>query len=854
MGEGRGGARRQRRAGRRLDALRPLSGGAALHTGWRLAAALFAWLAGAGAQMFQPVLAPARDDLRLCVAALASAALGLALFHARRARVRGAGAALLLAGLALAGFGSTAWRASQRLAESLSPAFEGRTVLVTGVIASLPQRLPGATRFVFEVESAQTLQREPVALPGRLMIGWYHDERADESDEANRPAAADGERADVRAGQRWRLPLRLKRPHGSLNPGGFDYELWLFEQRVRAAGYVHPQAGASPQQLADGGDHWIDRLRQHLRDAIDARVPDATAAGVLAALAVGDEGAIGHADWQVFRSTGVPHLVVISGLHVTMIAWFAMGAVGWLWRRSAACMLWCPAPLAARWGGLLLAVGYALLAGWGVPAQRAVWMLAATTLLGALGLRWPWPLVLLAAAALVVLIDPWALLQPGFWLSFAAVALLMSSSPARADVAPADDSRAPALRRLLRRLGRHLGEGARTQAVATFGLAPLTLVIFRQISLVAFAANLVSIPLVTLVITPLALLGALLPPLWSVAAWVVEAWMHVLAWVAAWPRAVWTVPAAPAWAMALGLLAGALVMLPLPWRLRWLALPLALPLLWPAPPRPAAGRFELLAADIGQGTAVLLRTRSHLLLFDTGPQYGPDSDAGDRVLLPLLRTLGEGPLDLLMLSHSDLDHVGGAAAILGAWPVRLISSSLPAGHPLLQRGVPHRPCSAGQHWEWDGVRFDVLSPRAEALHWPAGAKPPKPNFLSCVLRVVDAQGKAALLTGDAEAPQEAQMLATYGAPGLRADVLIVPHHGSRTSSSAPFLDAVRPRVAVVQAGYRNRFGHPAPDVVARYDARGIAVVRSDRCGAWQWRADAASCERDVERRYWQFVP
>jgi competence protein ComEC len=378
------------------------------------------------------------------------------------------------------------------------------------------------------------------------------------------------------------------------------------------------------------------------------------------------------------------------------------------------------------------------------------------------------------------------------------------------------------------------------------------LVFFQQISLVGFVANLVAIPLVTLLITPLALLGVLLPPLWLLDAWLVQSLAAFLKALAAAPLAVWSAGVAPGWAAACGLLAGALAVLPLPLRLRLLALPLCLPLLWPVLPRPAAGQFEVLAADIGQGTAVLVRTQQRLLVFDTGPSYSAEADAGGRVLLPLLRALGESQIDLLMLSHRDSDHVGGAATVMAGLPVRALSTSLTPDHPLLAKGVPHTRCDAGQSWVWDAVRFEVLQPPA-AAH----ALGLKANALSCVLRV-QGQGQSILLTGDIEAAQEAALV-QHQTNRLASDVLLVPHHGSRTSSTAAFLDAVQPKVALVQAAYRSRFGHPAPDVVARYAERGIGLVRSDRCGAWRWRtADGLAnaggvlgvCQRETARRYW----
>jgi len=481
-------------------------------------------------------------------------------------------------------------------------------------------------------------------------------------------------------------------------------------------------------------------------------------------------------------------------------------------------------------------------------------MIAAVVLLQTLGRRWPLLPVLLAAAVVVTLLDPWALLQPGFWLSFVAVGLLVGSEPV---TGPMTGRSTPLSSNWRERAGATLRAGLRTQVVATVGLAPLSMVFFQQVSLVGFAANLLAIPVVTLIVTPLALLGVLLPPLWQAAAALVALLSAALQFLASWPLAVWTAAAAPGWAMAAGLLAGTLAVLPLPWRLRLLALPLMLPLLLPPVARPAPGQFEVVAADVGQGTAVLVRTANHLLVYDAGPRYSPEADAGQRVLLPLLRARGERHVDHLVLSHRDSDHVGGAASLLAGLPVRAISSSLTADHALRQPeqggGVPHHDCVAGQGWEWDGVRFEMLHPLPGAAALAA-----KPNAVSCVLRV-QGQASSLLLAGDIEAAQEAALLERVDrGAALRSELLIVPHHGSRTSSTAAFLDAVAPRVAVVQAAYRSRFGHPAPDVLERYTARGIEVVRSDACGAWTLpgaaeaaqAAPPAVCERRAARRYW----
>jgi competence protein ComEC len=266
-------------------------------------------------------------------------------------------------------------------------------------------------------------------------------------------------------------------------------------------------------------------------------------------------------------------------------------------------------------------------------------------------------------------------------------------------------------------------------------------------------------------------------------------------------------------------------------------------LLW-QPLRPPAGQFELLAADVGQGNALIVRTAGHTLVYDAGPRFSRESDAGHRVLVPLLRAFGER-VDTLVLSHRDSDHIGGAAAVLAMQPQAALLSSIEAGHEL-QALRPSTRCAAGQRWLWDGVSFEVLHPAPADYQLPH-----KSNAMSCVLRISNGSNSA-LLAGDIELAQE-QRLVAAGAT-LKADVLLVPHHGSKTSSSADFLDAVQPALALVQAGYRNRFGHPAPAVLARYRERGIVLLASPACGAAAWasqRPAELGCQRQAAPRYWQ---
>lgn len=780
----------------------------------------------------------------------------------------GARAAVALSAFALLAFSLCGLRAVHFSAQGLDPALEGRDVAVTGVVAAMTQRNETGLRFRLEVESA-TAGGAPVRIPPQLYLGWYGGTSG--PDDVSR---AQQQAPELRAGERWQMTLRLKAPHGNVNPHGFDYELWLWEQGLQATGYV--RAGprdAPPRRIAQTWRHPVERARQDVRDAVFGHVTDRKTAGLLAALVVGDQNAIDRADWDVFRATGVAHLMSISGLHITMFAWAAGLLAGALWRRSQRlCLAW-PAQHAALAGGMLLAAGYALFSGWGVPAQRTVWMLATVGLLRLSGRRWPWPHVWLLACAVVVALDPWALLQPGFWLSFVAVGVLFATdSGARRAAAPGRAARPGARDRALRAAA-GLGAMAREQWVITLALTPLTLLLFGQVSVVGLLANALAIPWVTLVVTPLALAGVLLAPLWDAAAWAVQALAVYLEWLAALPFATISTAAPPLWTGAAGVLGGVLLAMRLPWHARALGLPLLLPvLLWQAA-RPAQGQFELLAADIGQGNAVIVRTAAHTLVYDSGPRYSPESDAGHRVLVPLLRALDE-KVDTLVLSHRDADHTGGAVAVLRMQPQAALLSSIEDGHEL-QALRKARRCTAGQRWRWDGVDFEVLHPAASDYE-AAG----KPNSMSCVLRVSNG-ARTALLAGDIEQPQEARLIAAFAPVGaqrvdaradpailrpaqagpaplppdglLRADVLLVPHHGSKTSSSEAFLDAVQPSLALVQAGYRNRFGHPAQLVLERYRKRGIAVVDSPRCGAAQWSSVDASrltCQRELAPRYW----
>jgi competence protein ComEC len=806
---------------------------------------LLAWVGGVAAQLQQAALWPLAVYMALLLAGLLLTGL-LAVPESGWQRLRAhryrACRRMILAVLAggLCAYGLTGARAAHFAAQALAPALEGIDLVVSGRVASLPRGTERGERFEFAVESAQW-QGRAVSLPERLQLSWYTQPLSAVWTE---PLASPQQGPGLRAGDRWRFTVRLRSPHGNANPHGFDRERWLWEQGIGATGYVRTGArDPAPEHLGPSGRHPLERARQWVAQRIAQQVSDGRSAGVLAALVVGEQSAIERDDWDLFRITGVAHLMSISGLHVTLFAWLATALIARLWRLLAPhwpqALLGAPAPLAAGVGGVALALLYALFSGWGVPAQRTVLMLAVVVGLRLMVRPWPWPVVWLLAMAAVLVLDPWAWLQPGFWLSFVAVGILFASDPGRRSAAPAQAALGWAQRTVRATTGL-----VREQGVVTVALAPLTLLLFGQFSLVGLVANLLAIPAVTLVITPLALLGVFLTPLWTMAALAVQALGAVLAWLGHWSWSAVYVAVPPLPLALAAVLGGVLLVLRLPWAVRGAGLLLAWPLLLWSPPRPHLGQFELLAVDVGQGSAVLVRTATHSLLYDTGPRYSPDSDAGQRVVVPLLRALGERP-DAVVVSHKDIDHAGGMEAVRATWPqARWLSSFDEA---------PERRCVAGQRWQWDGVDFEVLHPQPEHYR-PDGTGLLSSNAMSCVLWV-KAGSQSAWLGGDIDAAQETRL--SMARPDMRATVLLAPHHGSKSSSSPVLLNTLQPRWVLVQSGYRNRFGHPAPLVLDRYRQRGIPWVTTPECGAATWRSaqpEMVHCHRQARLRYWHWRP
>ena len=741
-----------------------------------------------------------------------------ALLHVR-SRLSRACARLALAMLACgAGLFWAAGAAHVRMADALPSAWEGRDIEIVGVVASLPQSYEQSVRFELDVGEVLT---PGARVPRRIVLSWW-----------GRPDAL----PQVRAGERWRLGVRLKRPHGMANPHGFDYEAWLLERGVRATGHVRPRASYERlSAMVHRPSYWVERVRESLRARILAALADRPYAGVIAALAVGDQRAIPAHQWQTFTRTGVNHLMSISGLHVTMVSGLAYALALVLWRRSARLTLRLPAAKAAALAGVAAAFLYTLLAGFAVPAQRTLYMVCVVAVALWCGFMSRASVVLAAALLIVLLIDPWAITSAGFWLSFGAVAAILLV--------------------MVNRVAQPgwLSGWMRTQTAVTVALLPLLLGLFQQVSLISPIANAFAIPVVSLAVVPLALLGMLLPfdAVLHLAHLIMAGCMVALEWMSALPDAVWQQHAPVGWTLAVGIAGALWLMLPRGMPGRWLGAIACLPLFLVMPPAPRPGEVQLTVLDVGQGLSVVVRTANHALLYDTGPAFGPGADSGNRIIAPYLRAVGVRRLDGMVVSHDDIDHAGGAVSVLQALPVAWVGSSLPDMDPLPLIADEAFRCAAGQGWTWDGVRFEVLHPGAASTD-----QKHRENDRSCVVRI-SAPGGTVVLPGDIEKRAEESLLAR-GAD-LSATVLVAPHHGSKTSSTPAFINAVAPQTVIFPAGYRNRFGHPHPDVVQRYRDFGSAIHRTDRDGAVlvtlppdgpitvdRWRA--------LHRRYWLEAP
>lgn len=713
-----------------------------------------------------------------------------------------------------------------RMSDALPKAWERQSIQLVGVVATMPQQQERGMRFEFDVERVLT---PDAIVPKHISLSEYTQSFGEAGAEA-RDALL---KSSYKAGERWRLTVRLKRPHGTLNPHGFDFESWALERNIRAGGYVRQDVGN--QRLAKfvwRPSYLVEAARERIAERMRHVLGDRPYAGVLRALAIGDDDAISLNDWQVFLRTGVTHLISISGLHITMLSGMFYALVYALWRRSEVLTLRLPARKAATVAGVLVALSYALVAGFSVPTQRTLYMLAVFAV--ALWVRRNLAIsqVLAYALFVVVLLDPWATLSAGFWLSFGAVAILAYGLGGRLHKP------------------HWLRDGVRTQWAITIGSLPILIALFGQVSIISPVANAIAIPVISLLVVPTTLLGALLPFDWALilSHSIMAYCMQCLIWLSNLPIASWQQQAPPVWAIITATFGVAWVLLPRGFPLRWIGYAGLLPMFLIEPPPLAHGAMKVAVIDVGQGLATVVRTRNHQLLYDAGPTYSTQADAGNRIIVPYLRGEGIARLSAFMVSHNDNDHSGGMASVLKEVPVGWLLSSLPEDSEVLQP-FQHKRCMAGQRWQWDGVRFEVLHPSLESYDNESVTD----NNRSCVLKVMSQFGSL-LLTGDIERQAEAELL-DVALDKLRSDVLIAPHHGSKTSSTMGFVEVVNPSVVIFTMGYLNRFNHPKQKIVERYEAINAQAYRSDRDGAVlldytkqktisikRWRAE--------QKRYW----
>ena len=684
-------------------------------------------------------------------------------------------------------------RAHWVLDVALPTELQGKDILVTGVVASIPIEDKRKRRFEFNIE---TMEFEGKQIPsiGKVRLSWYGKRGKRNS-------------VNIKAGQRWKFWLRLKQPHGFMNPGGFDYEGWLYSKKIRATGYV--RINYKKKQFAkkldeQAGGYKMLVIRQSLYDKLNKIVSDNSYGGILVALAMGERTGISKEQWNVFRATGTSHLVAISGLHVGLLAGFIFFIVRRLWPYCGSAALKLASPRAAAIAALAVAAFYAALSGLAVPAQRSLIMLSVVML----SIFWRHKVqgsqVLSFALLSVLLLDPVSVLSPGFWLSFSAVTIISLAALGRLTI---DKS------------WRIWG---RLQWRISLVLIPLLVFLFQQASLISPITNLVAIPVVSFLVVPFVLFAtsitSFMPEfatvIFSFTDYILKLLWWFLAYLADTPISQWYGVKPDLFSLCLASLGFILLLTPKGWPAKYLGLFLLIPLLWPNTSRPKHGESEITLLDVGQGLAVVVQTHQHTLVFDTGPKFSHSFDTGAAVIVPFIRQKNIKKLDMLIVSHKDNDHRGGLGSIQQELEIdKLISSYEEKGSD---------PCYTGQQWNWDGVLFEMLNPSGSATY-------KKRNNGSCVLKV-SAGDKSVLLSADIEKKAE-KRLVDEQYEKLKSTYLVAPHHGSKTSSSARFLDAVNPEYILIPVGYKNRYRMPHSDVLERYNDRKIPIMETYRTGA-----------------------
>jgi len=688
--------------------------------------------------------------------------------------------------------------------------YEGKELLLEGTIVSIPKTTIRSTQFYFKTQLNHKDYKFKLSCYEKLY-------------------------QVPQAGEHWRLLIKLKRPHGSMNPGGFDYERSLYRKGISATGYIRRDdinQYLNDAELNRSLFDYILSLRQQLSNSLQSRLMEMPHSGIIEALAIGERHRMTNGEWNVLTRTGTIHLVAISGLHIGLVAGFTFLLIRFFVSRCYRLMRNTPAQVPAAVIAIVAAFIYALLAGFTIPTQRA-FLMVCIVMLSLVQRRTVRTSNIINFSLLVVLIiDPMSVLDVGFWLSFAAVAIILFAAVGRIKVPSAVVSL------------------SKIQLVIAVGMLPLMLIFFQRVSLVAPLANLIAVPWLSFVTAPATLLATLLMGistslsngLFIVATGSLEFIWQFLEWLSLQSWAVVDTHLPVTWTLIPAGLAALYLLMPRGMPGRWLALLLFLPAFFVSRDSPKHGELNLTLIDVGQGLSLLLQTQHHSLVFDTGPRYSSSFNAGKNIVIPVLKSQGIHKVDSLIVSHGDNDHSGGAHAILDDFTVESVYSG---ANTQRWRSDDARVCQAGQSWQWDGVGFEILHPQIKQAKGG--------NNRSCVLQVRVGR-KVILLPADIERAAELQLIAEYG-DNLKSHILIAPHHGSKTSSSREFIDAVSPRLVLIANGYRNRYRFPHESVINRYQQIGAKWLETQHSGAISIlvtpeRLSEPVIWREERRRYW----
>lgn len=717
----------------------------------------------------------------------------------------------------LVGFIWATLNALSTLSWSLEKDMENQPLIVKGRIASLPQlkkidqygKTETVENFVFDTITIGNQNKKT-----KLNINWYDPQI-------------------VKYGEVWQLEVRLKRPHGNSNPGSFDFEKYLFQNRIRAVGYVIPGKNNIFLQTSNLW-HCLGNYRQKLRDQFLIMFAEAKMEGIIIALILGDQSKITKSQWTIFRDTGTSYLMAISGLHIGLAALMFYYLVALIWKLYARLTLLIPLKHIGTITGLAAASVYSALSGFSIPTQRALIMLLFCTIMFMLSREIKASKTLFLALFLVLSIEPQASLFVGFWLSFAAVAFIIYVTQGRKNMHQS-----------------WWRKYWRMQIAVTLGILPFSLLIFNQVSFVSMIANLFALPLVCSIVVPMSLLGFITLPIFTSLSYyillaaekIMELLWLPLQWMSSLHFLNWYNSIFNFWIFLASILGAILILAPKGFPSKWLGIVFFLPLIFTKQPLPKSGEVWLYVLDVGQGLATVIQTSKHVLIYDSGPKFA-EGDAGETVIVPFLRHLGISAVDTMIISHGDDDHIGGANSIISSYQINKIYTSVP--DKFSQKNV--QLCNDSQSWNWDGVNFQFIYPTTK------NAVLISDNDNSCVLRVNNGLN-VVLLPGDIEKKTE-KWLVDNKSVNLPATILVAPHHGSASSSSDDFINAVSPRYVLFSTGYLNRFHFPAQSVIDRYFKYKVAAFNTANTGAIFFKFDDKNdiqsplLYRGVNKHYW----